>query len=359
MKIGLFVPIGNNGWIISTTSPQYKPSFGFEKEVVTKAEGYGFDFALSMIKYHGFGGPSEFWDYNLESFTLMAALAAVTERIELFASTAVLTLPPAVVARMAVTIDSISGGRFGINIVSGWQGAEYQQMGLWPGDDYYSYRYAYSAEYVRVMRELWETGESSFQGDHFQMDGCMLKPSPSRPIPIVAAGQSPAGMQFAAEYADFNFALGTGVNTPTAHAASNQRLIEAAASTGRDVRTYALFMVISAPTDAEAQRKWQSYCDGVDVEAIAWMTGQAMADNTADESSTARSITVPEGAVNMNIGTVVGSYATVARLLDEAAEVPGTGGIMLIFDDFLRGLDDFGTHVQPLMRSRADILDRA
>jgi pyrimidine oxygenase len=166
-------------------------------------------------------------------------------------------------------------------------------------------------------------------------------------------------MRFAAEYADFNFALGTGVNTPTAHAASNQRLIEAAASTGRDVRTYALFMVISAPTDAEAQRKWQSYCDGVDVEAIAWMTGQAMADNTADDSSTARSITVPEGAVNMNIGTVVGSYATVARLLDEAAEVPGTGGIMLIFDDFLRGLDDFGTHVQPLMRSRADTLDPA
>src|ERR1700753_2060400 len=170
MKIGLFVPIGNNGWIISTTSPQYKPSFGFEKEVVTKAEGYGFDFALSMIKYHGFGGPSEFWDYNLESFTLMAALAAVTERIELFASTAVLTLPPAVVARMAVTIDSISGGRFGINIVSGWQKREYEAMGLWPGIAHFQRRYEYCAEYVRIMRELWETGRSDFKGAFFQMD---------------------------------------------------------------------------------------------------------------------------------------------------------------------------------------------
>ena len=84
-----------------------------------------------------------------------------------------------------------------------------------------------------------------------------------------------------------------------------------------------------------------------------------MAGNTADESSTARSITVPEGAVNMNIGMVVGSYATVARLLDEAAEVPETGAIMLIIDAFPRRTDDLGTHVQPLMRSRAGTLDRA
>jgi len=356
MKLGLFIPIGNNGWIISTTSPQYKPDFEFEKEVVTKAEGYGFDFGLSMIKFHGFGGPSEFWDYNLESFTLMAGLAAVTERIELYASTAVLTLHPAVVARMASTIDSISRGRFGINIVSGWQGAEYQQMGLWPGDDYYGYRYDYSAEYVTVMKELWEKGESSFQGTHFQLDGCMLKPTPSRPVPLVAAGQSPSGMEFAATYADHNFTLGSGVNTPTAHAESNRRLIEAAASTGRDVDTYALFMVIAAETDAEAEARWQTYCDGADVEAIAWMTGQALADTTADESSTAKSITVPEGAVNMNMGTLVGSYEKVAAMLDEVAEVEGTGGIMLVFDDFLRGLDDFGQRIQPLMSCRADVV---
>ena len=49
-----------------------------KQAIVEKAETFGFDFALSMIKLHGFGGPSEFWDYNLESFTLMAGLAAVT-----------------------------------------------------------------------------------------------------------------------------------------------------------------------------------------------------------------------------------------------------------------------------------------
>ena len=65
--------------MISTTSPQYKPSFDLNREVVEKAERFGFD--LSMIKLHGFGGPSQFWDYNLESFTLMAGLAPVTSRI--------------------------------------------------------------------------------------------------------------------------------------------------------------------------------------------------------------------------------------------------------------------------------------
>jgi hypothetical protein len=103
MELGVFIPIGNNGWLISTTSPQYMPSFDLNRQVVEKAERFGFDFALSMIKLHGFGGPSQYWDHNLESFTLMAGLAAVTNRIQLFASVAVLTIPPALAARMAVT----------------------------------------------------------------------------------------------------------------------------------------------------------------------------------------------------------------------------------------------------------------
>ena len=103
MQLGVFIPIGNNGWLISTTSPQYKPSFDLNKTIVQKAEAFGFEFALSMIKFHGFGGPSRFWDYNMESFTLMSGLAAVTNRIQLFATCAVLTMPPPLTARMAVS----------------------------------------------------------------------------------------------------------------------------------------------------------------------------------------------------------------------------------------------------------------
>ncbi|MCU0889343.1 MAG: LLM class flavin-dependent oxidoreductase, partial [Rubritepida sp.] len=71
---------------------------------------------------------------------------------------------------MAVTIDSISGGRFGVNIVSGWHKVEYSQMGLWPGDEHFSKRYAYSTEYVQILRDLWEKGESDLKGTYFQMD---------------------------------------------------------------------------------------------------------------------------------------------------------------------------------------------
>jgi pyrimidine oxygenase len=84
----------------------------------------------------------------------------------------VLIMPPPIAARMAVTIDSISHGRFGINIISGWQRREYTQMGIWPGAEHYRRRYDYCAEYVTIMRELWETGRSDLKGDFFQMDDC-------------------------------------------------------------------------------------------------------------------------------------------------------------------------------------------
>src|SRR5271168_946927 len=192
MQVGIFIPIGNNGWLISTTSPQFKPSFDLNRVVVQKAERYGFDFALSMIKLRGFGGPTEFWDHNLESFTLMAGLAAVTSRIKLYATVPTLAIPPAIAARMASTIDSISHGRFGLNVITGWQRPEYSQMGLWPGDEYFSRRYRYAAEYVKVLRDLWERGVSDLKGDFFTMTDCRLSPRPQADMKIICAGQSDA-----------------------------------------------------------------------------------------------------------------------------------------------------------------------
>ncbi|WP_262061667.1 pyrimidine utilization protein A [Streptomyces sp. STR69] len=354
MDIGVFIPIGNNGWLISKSAPQYRPSFELNKAIVQKAEEHGLDFALSMIKLKGFGGETEFWDHNLESFTLMAGLAAVTERIKLYASTPILVLPPAIVARMATTIDSIAPGRFGINIVTGWAPGEYSQMDLWPGDEHFGNRYARAAEYVTVMKELWSEGVSNFKGEFYEMDDCVLSPRPADGhIDIVAAGQSNTGIRFAAEHAEYNFILGSGVNTPLALSGTTATLVEAAEETGRDVGALSLFMVIADETDEAARAKWQDYHDNADHAALAYMAGESATDTTADDTSTARTIVLPEGAVNFNMGTLVGSYETVARMLDEVAEVEGTKGIMLVFDDFLEGLENFGTRIQPLMKSRA------
>ena len=77
----------------------------------------------------------------MESLTLMAGLASVTERIDLYATVHPLLVHPAVAAKMLQTIDNISGGRAGVNIVTGWNKYEFSQMGMWPGDDYYAMRY--------------------------------------------------------------------------------------------------------------------------------------------------------------------------------------------------------------------------
>jgi pyrimidine oxygenase len=356
MQVGVFIPIGNNGWLVSTTSPQYMPSFDLNREVVETAERYGFDFALSMIKLHGFGGPSQYWDHNLESFTLMAGLAAVTSRIQLFASVAVLTLPPPIAARMAVTIDSISHGRFGLNIVTGWQKAEYSQMGIWPGETHYLHRYDYCAEYVNVMQELWTTGHCTFNGNYFTMDDCRLSPLPQAKIPIICAAQSDRGTRFAAEFGDYNFCASLGVNEPLRVAHSVSRLVAATAETGRKVPALLLTMVIADETDEAAMAKWQHYVAGTDFAALAWRDAQSTADPNPDPYSTARRRFSHGGAkLPCSHGVLVGSYATVARMLDEMATIPGVAGVMLTFDDFVQGVETFGRHVQPLMASRSQI----
>ncbi|WP_368419710.1 pyrimidine utilization protein A [Rhodovarius sp.] len=352
MDVGVFLPIGNNGWLISSTSPQYMPTFELNRTVTLAAEKYGFDFALSMIKLRGFGGPSEYWDHNLESFTLMAGLASITTRIKLFASAAVLTIPPAVLARMAVTIDAIAPGRFGVNIVSGWQKAEYEQMGIWPGEVHFARRYDYCAEYVQVMRDVWASGVSNHKGDFFTMTDCRVSPRPAQGIEIIAAGQSNRGMQFASEYADFNFISAGGINDVTQVRPHTERLLAANAAAGRECRAMLLLMIIADETDEAAMAKWDHYVEGTDIEALNWRDSQAAADVKAEAHSTVGRM-IRSDRVPTNLMRLIGSYATVARQLDELATIPGLRGVMVTFDDYLIGMEQFGTRIQPLMACRA------
>jgi pyrimidine oxygenase len=357
MEIGVFIPIGSNGWLISTTSPQYKPSFALNRQVTLNAERHGLDFVLSMIKLRGFGGKSEFWDHNLDSFTLMAGLAAVTSRIRLYATVPTLAVPPAIAARMASTIDSISNGRFGLNVITGWQRPEYSQMGLWPGDEYFGHRYRYAAEYVRILRELWQDGVCDLKGEFFTMNDCRLSPRPTAGMKIICAGQSDAGLAFTAQHADYNFCFGKGINTPIACADTVTRMQAFADQTGRKVASYALFMVITGETDAEAEAKWDLYKQGADLEALAWMTEQATADKNPN-SSVHHAIDAA-AMVNINMGLLLGSHAKVARLLDEVATIPGLAGVLLTFDEFISGTEIFGERIQPLMHCRRHITTKA
>src|SRR3954469_11213053 len=151
LELGVFMPIGNNGFLISKSAPQYRPSFEMNKQITVLAERLGYHYVFSMSKWRGFGGPTHFWDYTLESVTLMTGLAAATSRIGIIATIQPLLFPPAVAAKMAATIDDLSSGRFGINIVTGSYLDEYEQMGILPAG-YGPNRYRYAEEWLHVVK---------------------------------------------------------------------------------------------------------------------------------------------------------------------------------------------------------------
>jgi pyrimidine oxygenase len=105
VELGVFLPVGKNGYIVSTAAPQYQPSNAMLKAMTHHAEDLGFHFVLSSVKYRGWGGPTEFADYVLESFEVMAALAQATERIQLYGSVTPPTVYPAIAAHRGATID--------------------------------------------------------------------------------------------------------------------------------------------------------------------------------------------------------------------------------------------------------------
>jgi pyrimidine oxygenase len=114
-------------------------------------------------------------------------------------------------------------------------------------------------------------------------------------------------------------------------------------------------MLIADETDAAAHAKWRLYQDGADLQALGWISSQVSLDPTTSPNRHTKDIVAPEGAVNFNMGTLVGSFASIAGMLDEIAAMPGVRGVLLTFDDFVRGVENFGTRIQPLMRSRARI----
>ena len=345
LELGIFLPNAKGGAIMAETSPpQYQPSWQLNAHNAKVAENAGFAFLLSMVKWRGFGGVTNHWDYSLESFTLMAACAAVTSRIELYASVAIPTIHPAVIAKMASTIDEISGGRFGVNIVSGWNKLEYEQMGLWKGDEYFKYRYEYATEYLEVLRKLWAAGRTSHEGRFFKLEDCKSYPVPSRKIPIICAGQSERGLRFTAEHADFSF-LGGQDDSLDDLGRLNAKLQEIARGFGRKVGAYVLLTVIAEETDEAAFAKRDYYIEHSDKIAMAeWARVAGMDFSRA---------TYQDLAVQtfMAIPYVAGSYQTVANYLDGLAE-QGLAGVCFIFPDYEHDLQRLVDNVLPRCKYR-------
>ena len=130
-----------------------------------------------MAKWRGFGGEVGFWKYSIESMILMSGIAPFAPTLRLISSIAPALMDPAVFAKMAATMDDISGGRMGINIVSAGNKGEYTQMSMYP-ENFESYRYDYNDEWVSVVKRLWSEDSVTFNGKYFTLDDCISYPHP-------------------------------------------------------------------------------------------------------------------------------------------------------------------------------------
>jgi pyrimidine oxygenase len=351
MDLGVVFPIANGAQVMSKASPHPTPTFELQKTIAQKAEGYGFEYGLAQVTLRGFGGATNHWDESQDSMSLVAGLGLVTENMRLIGSVAIPSLHPAMVARMAVTTSDICGGRLDINLVTGWNKNQYAQMGLWPGDQYYGQRYDYAEEYVTVLRELWENGQSDFKGRFYQLDDCRLGPTPAEPVGLVCAGQSDRGLKFVAEYGDYCYILGTGGGVEGI-AAVSEKVQQLAEQYERDLTSHTVVICILGETDEEAQAKERRYVEEADVEAIAAMQRAAGLD--VGGGTSARIVDV-DNSTFQNIERVTGGPDTVAKYFDEMAEIDGLAGCFIIFDEPVDGVDLFGREVIPRMKSRAAV----
>ncbi|OWY60277.1 hypothetical protein B7486_70040, partial [cyanobacterium TDX16] len=218
------------------SGPEDPATFALNLAVTRRAEAMGFDFVLGQSVWRGHGGETRFWDESLECFTIAAALAAATERIGVIPSVQPLLYPPAVAAKMLATIDDVSGGRVGVNLVAGAHFREYEQMGLVP-DGHPPRKYDYLAEWTEVLHRLWTEDRVTHHGEWFDLEDCVCGPKPlQQPTPrVLCAGASPAGMEFTAAHASHAF---VGGKDRAAIAETAQRYRARAAELGRELSIY-------------------------------------------------------------------------------------------------------------------------
>ena len=320
-----------------------------------RAEEFGPPIAWTTAAFRGYGGKTKHWNYTADVLTLTSALLATTRSMKIFASIGVLSLHPAMVARMAATIDdfALPAG----NQHHDWlaPGLRTPEMGMWP-DGYFEHRYDYATEYAAILQELWTTGVCDFKGKHFELDDCRLGPTPAHHIDICAAGMSPRGRRFSAKFADFNFTRALG---PDNIRAVNRELEAAAAEHGLRVKVLTPRTVILDDTDELAYAKVAHYNDGADKEALANQKEHYELDSSGTSSALiASEIKTCQAMDPGNLSTSIGSPRTVARNDDRRRRRPGGGPLDLEYN-FRRGVDRFGAIRENSSRRRTSTTRRA
>ena len=311
------------------------------------AERLGIEAMVPVARWRGFGGNTNFNHRSFETYTWAAGLAAATEKIMVFSTSHVPTIHPVLAAKQAATIDHISGGRFGLNIVAGWNETEIAMFGS-PQKDHDD-RYQMAEEWISIIKRLWtEEGTFDFHGKHFHVPNAYAEPKPLQaPHPLVmSAGVSPAGRRFAAQHADVNFVLMPTLEEGRPVIAETKQLARQAFK--RDILVFGMAYVVCRETEREARDYFNYYVH----EKGDWPAVQNLLNVFMPNSGSATPEQLETMAVNFIAGyaalPLIGTPEQVVEGMCRMSKA-GMDGITLSWVDYDAGLAQFGDQILPLM----------
>jgi len=318
-------------------------SWGRNRALVLEAEALGFDSVL--VAQHTMN-PYDPTRDQLEAWTGASALAALTRRIEIIAAIKPGLYHPVVLAKMALQIEHISGGRFALNLVNAWNKAEFERAGLpFPAHDD---RYAYGREWIGLVDQLMRGERVTFTGAHFRVADYQLRPAGTfrkRPT-IYLGGESEPARALAADHADVWFINGQ----PLADVAALIADVARRPASNGPLRYGLSAFVIARATDAEAEAEHARLL------ALARRDADLRADTRARTDQASVMFAKTDAAASRHVGTnggtaagLVGSYATVAERI-RAFHAAGIDLFMLQFQPFEAEMRRFAEQVLPRVR---------
>jgi len=252
LKIGLFGSNCSSGRAVTKVPERWSGSWPDNLRLARMADEAGIDFLLPIGRWKGYGGDTDYQGATLETITWAAGLLASTKRITVFGTVHAPLFNPVIAAKEMVTADHIGEGRFGLNIVVGWNEGEFEMFGVEQRE--HEDRYDYAQEWLDAIKMIWSDQEDfDFQRKYFNMKGVRGKPKPfggTRPL-MMNAGSSGTGQAFAIRNCDAFFlqASRDSLAETAQRVAGVQKLAKVG---GRDIGCYTVGVITCRPTQKEA-----------------------------------------------------------------------------------------------------------
>jgi dimethylsulfone monooxygenase len=253
LKIGVFGANCSSGRAVTLVPERWSGSWPDNLKLARMADEAGIDFLLPIGRWKGYGGDTDYQGATLETITWASGLLASTKRITVFGTVHAPLFNPVIAAKEMVTADHIGEGRFGLNIVVGWNEGEFAMFGVTQRE--HEQRYEYAQEWIDAVRMIWSDKEDfDFDGQYINLKSVRGKPKPyggSEPV-VMNAGASPAGQAFAIRNCDAFFLQASRTSVEeTAQRVMNVK--NKAKQQGREIGVYTVGVVTCKPTKKEAE----------------------------------------------------------------------------------------------------------